>query len=219
VVLYEVAKLGQPLPCKMSHMEHKLTAMLSKHMLDLHDAIEDSYGKRRYMPCLVLLYSAIDVAASLEPSSGSGVGDRFRKWVDRYMPVNGSLNCSAVDLYAARCALIHTYTPQSDLSQAGKAQVIAYAFGPAALEKLNNASTLAAQNRQLNIHARTLIDAFYEGFGIYLTEIEADKSRLVEVEQSASLWMVSIDSNVIDNYLEISKLMNTANPNTVDERD
>jgi hypothetical protein len=27
-------------------MEHKLTATLSKHMLDLHDAIEDSYGKK-----------------------------------------------------------------------------------------------------------------------------------------------------------------------------
>ncbi len=51
--------------------------MLEKHMIDLHDAIEESYAKARYMPCLVLLYSGIDVAASLEPSSGSGVGDRF----------------------------------------------------------------------------------------------------------------------------------------------
>jgi hypothetical protein len=194
-------------------MEHKLIAALSKHMLDLHDAIEDSYGKSRYMPCLVLLYSAIDVAASLERSSGRGVGDRFQKWVDRYMLRNGSLSCSAVDLYAARCAVIHTYTPESDLSQTGKARVIAYAFGLAELEKLNNASTFAGQNRQINVHARVLIDAFYEGFGIYLKEIEADKTRLAEVQQSAGLWMVSMDPKVIDNYLEISKLMNAANRN------
>jgi hypothetical protein len=58
-------------------------AMLEKHMIDLLDAIEDSYEKARYMPCLVLLYSGIDVVASLEPSKGTGVGDRFKKWVMR----------------------------------------------------------------------------------------------------------------------------------------
>jgi hypothetical protein len=51
------------------------------------------------MPCLVVLYSGIDVAASLEPSTGSSVGERFEKWVDRYMLKGTSLPCTARELY------------------------------------------------------------------------------------------------------------------------
>ena len=69
-------------------MSNNLTGLLAKNMVDLRDAIEDCYDKGRYMPCLVLLYSGIDVAASLEPSSGTGVGERFTKWVERYMLKN-----------------------------------------------------------------------------------------------------------------------------------
>jgi hypothetical protein len=182
--------------------------MLVKHMLDLHDAIEDSYQKARYMPCLVLLYSGIDVAASLEPSLGTGVGDRFRKWVDRYMLKSGSLKCTATDLYAARCAVVHTFTPESDLSKKREARVIGYAFGAAKLHKLDEASDIAGQSRQVNVHARSLIDAFYEGFGTYLEEARGDKLRLQEIERTAGLWSVSMSLKPIDDYLEIAKRLN-----------
>jgi phage gp37-like protein len=86
--------------------------MLAKHMIDLVEAIRESYEKGRYMPCLVLLYSGMDVAASLETSNGSSVGSRFEYWVERYMLNGRTLNCSARDLYAARCAVVHTFTPR-----------------------------------------------------------------------------------------------------------
>ncbi|MGB9071795.1 MAG: hypothetical protein WCC22_03930 [Terriglobales bacterium] len=179
--------------------------MLVKHMLDLHDAIEESYEKARYMPCLVLLYSGIDVAASLEPKLGTGVGDRFKKWVNRYMLKSGSLKCTASDLCGARCAVVHTFTPESDLSKGGKARVIGYAFGVAELDKLDKASNIAAQSRQVNVHARSLIDAFYEGFGTYLEEVRGDRVRLQEIERTAGLWAVSMNPKTIDDYLEIQK--------------
>src|ERR1700724_1775650 len=149
--------------------------MLEKHMIDLQDAIEESYAKARYIPCLVLLYSGIDVAASLEPNLGHGVGDRFKKWVDRYMLKSSSLKCTATDLFAARCAVVHTFTPESDLSKGGKARVMGYAFGTAELDKLNKASDITGQSRQVNVYARALIDAFYDGFRMYLAEVRADK--------------------------------------------
>lgn len=187
--------------------------MLEKHMIDLQDAIEESYAKARYIPCLVLLYSGIDVAASLEPNLGDGVGDRFKKWVDRYMLKSSSLKCTAIDLFAARCAVVHTFTPESDLSKRGKARVMGYAFGAAELDKLNKASDIAGQSRQVNVHARALIDAFYDGFRIYLDEVRADKVRLQEVERAAGLWSVSMSPNTIDDYLEIQKrLMSPQTP-------
>jgi hypothetical protein len=103
--------------------------MLERHLNDLFAAIVYCYENELLMPCLVLLYSGIDVAASLEPSAGKGVGERFEKWVERYMLKGRSLPCTARELYAARCAVVHTFTPNSNLSKTGKARVIGYAFG------------------------------------------------------------------------------------------
>src|ERR1035437_1362408 len=46
--------------------------MLEKHLKDLFAAIIHCYQNRLLMPCLILLYAGIDVAASLEPSMGKG---------------------------------------------------------------------------------------------------------------------------------------------------
>jgi len=186
--------------------------MLEKHMIDLHDAIEESYAKARYIPCLVLLYSGIDVAASLEPNLGNGVGDRFKRWVDRYMLKSGSLKCTATDLYAARCAVVHTFTPESDLSKGGKARVMGYAFGVAELDKLNKASDMAGQSRQVNVHARVLIDVFYDGFRTYFEEVRGDKVRFQEIQRTAGLWSVSMSPKTIDDYLEIERRLSSQNP-------
>ena len=106
------------------------------------------------MPCLVLLYSGIDAAASQEPAAGKGVGERFEKWVDRYMLKGKPLPCTARELYAARCAVVHTFTPDSDLSKAGKARVVAYAYGKAEVMKLHAATILAGrQAGQVNCRA------------------------------------------------------------------
>jgi len=49
-----------------------LMEMLERHLNGLFAAIDHCYHHELLMPCLVLLYSGIDVAASLEPSTGSG---------------------------------------------------------------------------------------------------------------------------------------------------
>jgi len=156
------------------------------------------------MPCLVLLYSGIDVAASLEPSAGSGVGERFEKWVDRYMLKANSLPCTARELYAARCAVVHTYTPDSNLSKAGKARVIAYAYGKADVKKLDAATALAGrQAGQVNVHMKDLIEAFHNGYETYLKEALADRERSQEVMMHAQIWTASMGPDKIDAYLAV----------------
>jgi len=177
-------------------------------MLDLLEAIEDSYAKSRIIPCLVLVYSGIDVVASLEPSQGIGVGDRFKKWVDRYM-LSYLTNCTAADLYGARCAVVHTFTPDSDLSRGGRARVVAYAFGSAKLSDLEEASAIAGRSEQVNVHIRDLINAFRNGFADYLQEIGNDKTRFEEMEKSAGLWTVRIDPKMIQDYIAVSRVAHT----------
>ncbi|MCH7841031.1 MAG: hypothetical protein IID38_12465 [Planctomycetes bacterium] len=55
----------------------------------------------------------------------------FLDWSDKYILPNGDFSCSSLDLYAARCALVHTYTPISKLSRQKKAKEILYAWGKA----------------------------------------------------------------------------------------
>jgi hypothetical protein len=183
--------------------------MLERHLNDLFAAIVLCYRHELLMPCLVLVYSGIDVAASLEPSSGNGVGDRFEKWVDRYMVKGNSLPCTARELYAGRCAVVHSYTPDSNLSKAGKARVIGYAYGKADVNKLDEATLRAnRQAGQVNVHMEDLIEAFHSGYETYLKEALADSERRKEVMKHANIWITSMAPDKIDAYLAVT----SANP-------
>lgn len=53
----------------------------------------------------------------------------FVAWVDRYLRPGSPLECTALELYGARCALLHTYGSESALSRAGKIRQILHARG------------------------------------------------------------------------------------------
>lgn len=81
--------------------------------------------------CLVsavaLMYSTIDAISALTRAREKTKTDRtvFKSWVDKYVPI-GKLNCTAADLYGGRCGLLHTYSPESDLSREGVAKTVIY---------------------------------------------------------------------------------------------
>jgi hypothetical protein len=83
------------------------------------------------MPALALIYCGIDVLANLSrPESNSEVMQSdFVNWAERYMQCNNALGVSGLDLYAARCGVLHTYTMDSRLSATGRAKRIIYAWG------------------------------------------------------------------------------------------
>src|SRR2546430_100050 len=78
---------------------------------------------RHTLPALVLLYSAIDVFASLlrpetEPDTN---GRHFKKWAEDYMIGPSGLAVGPEDLWGARCGLLHTHAPSSRVSRQGQA--------------------------------------------------------------------------------------------------
>jgi hypothetical protein len=76
------------------------------------------YENRLYGQMLVLIYSFIDSAGLLDaPSSQSkATGESFKNWVKKYIINDSQINFNEVDLWSARCAVLHTFTSQSDLS-------------------------------------------------------------------------------------------------------
>jgi hypothetical protein len=75
---------------------------------------------------LILLYSAVDTLAWLEAPNADVTRKDFIAWADRYLLRQSSLECTAEDLYGARCGLLHTHGPDSGRARSGLARQIWY---------------------------------------------------------------------------------------------
>jgi len=169
-----------------------------RNLTELLDSIEDCLAKRRILPCLMLLYSGIDVIASLE--AGRASRSAFTKWVNRYVLKSTSLSCTASDLYGARCGILHTLSAESDMSRKGQARQIVYAWGAA------KAADLALTSKGIGrtdcaIHIRELIDAFRSGLADYLDEVMRDDNRQQRLYEGASLWLTHMDQGTVKAFL------------------
>ncbi len=85
---------------------------------------------------VILMFSAADALAALTRPVGLASTNRkvFKKWVDRFIKPKDSVGCSATDLWAARCGVLHLYSANSDLASARKAKRLVYQWkaGPPA---------------------------------------------------------------------------------------
>lgn len=82
------------------------------------------------IPMLVLLYTAMDTLAwALYGDKTQGVRERFTALCDSHILPGSSIQCAALELYAARCSVLHTLGWESDLSKSGKARSVFYSFG------------------------------------------------------------------------------------------
>jgi hypothetical protein len=171
-------------------------------MTQLLDAIEDCLAEHRLLPCLTLLYFGIDVVASLERRPGEKPKAAFVRWVDENLLEVRPLPCTALELYAARCGVVHTFTAESDLSRKGLARQVIYAWGDAKTDNLAAAANLVGRT-DVAVHIRELIDGFRVGLANYLEEVERSPERQGRVEAGAGLWFTRIDQDVVKKLLDM----------------
>jgi hypothetical protein len=97
---------------------------MERTVRDLVAAIEDCLNADRWEPCLILLFVAIDSMAWLERD---GEGDVQRKdfvaWAERYMLPESGLQCTADELYSARCGMLHSLTADSRRQRANRDEI------------------------------------------------------------------------------------------------
>ena len=166
----------------------------------LKDSIEDCISKGRVLSCLTLLYSAIDIFASLERQPNEGTRGSFLRWVDTYMLPNGALQFSSIDLYAARCGIVHAFSAESDLSRNGKARKIVYAWGTASVESLRQAGQALGRN-EISVHLRDLIDGFGLAIVKYIDDVVDHPLQHERFFLSVSHWLVGVAPAAIDELL------------------
>jgi len=181
------------------------TESLFLHINKLFDAIERCIEHKLELPTLILIYSGIDIAgwlAALE--SESTVRENFTKWVDQYINPEANLGCSALDLYSARCAILHTYTPDSRLTDRGKANQIAYAWGDAILSDLRDSIGRSGWNSLVAVHLSDLFRKYKAGMIEFIREASEDPSSAPLFAERSKKVFSNLSKEEIKEYLDDS---------------
>lgn len=140
----------------------KESATLAR-VVDLLEAVELLYRNGKFLPALILSYSTIDILSSLvreDPTKDNQRKD-FLQWVEGYMLPHPSIDVSAIDLYAARCGMLHALSPSSKLSRNDAAKEILYARDT--ILEANARRSLIAQGKHKRV-AVISIPSFFDCF-------------------------------------------------------
>lgn len=167
-------------------------------------AIQNCFAEKMSIPALVLIYSTIDSISWLSSSSNNS-RISFINWVNEWMLEKSSLPCSAIELYAARCGLLHTLTATSYLNENKGVRKISYAWGAANIKDLEDTILILEHPDLVAVHINDLYSALVNGFIDYLKSLEKDNVQKVLFLRKANLHFKNTEKNVIDEFLELHK--------------
>jgi hypothetical protein len=171
---------------------------------EIFGAITLCLERRLNLPGLILLYSGLDIAGWLFAQPGQGTRDSFTAFVERYVLPDSGLLCAAIDLYAARCALLHTYTAQSGLSAAGKARTIGYAWGNAKNGDLQTSFERTGRSDIVAVRISDLFEAFRRGAQRFADEIANDPARRASIQEKRRKSYSGLSKELIEAFLQAS---------------
>lgn len=113
------------------------------------------------------------------------------------------LPCTPLELYGARCGILHTFAADSDLSRDGKVRPVIYAWGNATVADLSEASRRLGRT-EVAVHLRVLIDSFRSGLAAYLEHLVHEPDRMRRFEERAGLWFTHMNQKVVQEFLKVS---------------
>ena len=177
---------------------------LYKNILLLASGIEACIEKKLNSSALILIYSGIDTVGWLDSAEEFATKTSFKKWVDTYLLKAKPLACTSLDLYAARCGLLHTFTPDSKLRSKGRARYINYAFGSAAVQDMQR--TIDWRNnsdKYVAIHVNDLYKAWQLGVLRFCEELEKDPERKAQVHKKAGQFFVELGLDTMSDILTV----------------
>ncbi len=178
-----------------------MTKAFYQNITSLLTAIDDCLKAKQILPALILIYVGIDVVASLDRHPAEWTKAAFIRWSNQYLLQVKGLPCTALELYAGRCAVVHSLAAESDLSRGGEARPLIYAWGNASAEDLQKASNACNESPHAAIHVSDLLEGFRTGLVSYLDELEQDPDREARARENAGIWMTSISKELVAAFL------------------
>jgi len=127
------------------------------------------------IPCVALAYTLIDsLAWLLYGDMGLGSGKRFTMWVEQYLLPELPCECSALDLYAARCAILHTLSSESHLNRAGRAKAFVYSTGLSSSKIEEAASVLFPNDKTIGLDVNAFVAALRIAAAKFEKQVQSD---------------------------------------------
>lgn len=154
----------------------------------LRAAINTLLMKEMPLPALILIYSMIDIVAWLNRPAAKEQSDRrdFIAWLNEFMLPAVGLAVTAEDLYAARCAIVHSHSFESSMSRGGRARKLFYTYGradPGLLEYVVSHQPAT----EVGVKIETLLEAFDQAFAKFKEALDSDQVRSKLVNERALL--------------------------------
>ena len=84
----------------------------------------------RERSALILLFAGIDILGALDTADGEATKLSFINWADKYMAPQAKLGCSSLELYSARCGVLHALSAQTRLAAQGSARQFVFVTYP-----------------------------------------------------------------------------------------
>jgi hypothetical protein len=183
---------------------------LFRSYFQLITAVDYCLTEKLILPALILIYSAIDSVSWLaSDDDDQPVGVRFQYWVNNWMLLKYPLPCTAVELYAARCGILHTLTPNSSLHGKKKIRLLSYAWGEAKQENLNESIKLLEYPGLVAVHVNDLFSSFRNGFADFIGTLEEDPMKKDIFAQKASKHFANTEISLVNEFLSLSKKEHT----------
>jgi len=157
-------------------------------VLDTIDALSLLVGAGKWRQALVVLYSAIDTLAWSTLVDGDVTRSDFCAWVNSYMDPPATVQCTAEDLYAARCGLLHSSSAGSRLSREGKAAELWYATSADRVPVLRRLAHEKGHSAKI-VGITPLVEAFADGARRFVETLAADRALDARVNARVALWL------------------------------
>ena len=152
------------------------------------DAIKTLVVANRYVQALVVLYSAIDTLAWASLASGDVTRSAFCQWVNTYIKPEKQIGCTAQDLYAARCAILHSSTTDSKMSREGQASELWYVTSAHSMDSLQLYVQRVGARAKV-VHFTSLVAAFTDGVMNFGDELRTDQNRARICAERMRHWL------------------------------
>jgi hypothetical protein len=181
---------------------------LRGNLLALDRAMKLCLEQKLIVPTLILFYSSLDALGSLDRADSENPRSGFIRWADSYLLKARPLPCSSLELYAARCGILHSFSSDADLTRAGKTRPLVYAWGTAQAERLQKTVDIVREIRGTSpfvaVHVTDLLDAFQDGVVLFLEEARAEPERLERVLARAAKWFGTLGTDRVDQLLDVA---------------
>jgi len=130
---------------------------------------------------VILILSGIDAMAYIAmPASQDDVTrSDFVRWAEQYIKFPCSEQLTGLDLYGARCAMLHNYGTASELSRKGKCRQVGYMDKSVPEVRFNP----KVSKDLVLVSVPALADAFFSGADKFLVDVFGDKNKASIAEQ------------------------------------